>query len=100
MVAHVLACTRQLWLGLGLFSIVLSSPTARCCPAYLLRPDRVFDGETMHEGWVVRVKGDKIEAVGPANTVSATGAEVVDLKGTTLMPGLIEGHSHLLLAPL
>ncbi|GAB4054719.1 metal-dependent hydrolase family protein [Spirosoma litoris] len=66
---------------------------------YLLRPDRVFDGETMHEGWVVRVKDDKIEAAGPASSVSTTGAEVVDLKGTTLTPGLIEGHSHLLLHP-
>ena len=66
---------------------------------YLLRPDRVFDGETSHEGWVVRVKGDKIDAVGPASTIAATGAEVVDLKGQTLMPGLIEGHSHLLLHP-
>jgi imidazolonepropionase-like amidohydrolase len=69
--------------------------------AYLLRPDRVFDGETMHEGWVVRVKGDKIEAVGPPSSVSASGADVsvVDLKGATLLPGLIEGHSHLLLHP-
>lgn len=66
---------------------------------YLLKPDRVFDGETMHEGWAVRVKGDKIEAAGPASSVSATGAERVDLKGTTLLPGLIEGHSHLLLHP-
>ncbi|UHG91951.1 metal-dependent hydrolase family protein [Spirosoma oryzicola] len=66
---------------------------------YLLKPDRVFDGETSHEGWVVRVTGEKIEAVGTAASVSASGAEVIDLKGTTLMPGLIEGHSHLLLHP-
>ncbi|MCK8492480.1 amidohydrolase family protein [Spirosoma sp. RP8] len=66
---------------------------------YLLKPDRVFDGETSHEGWVVRVTGEKIEAVGAAAAVSASGAEVIDLKGTTLMPGLIEGHSHLLLHP-
>lgn len=68
-------------------------------PAYLLRPDRVFDGETLHEGWVVRVKGDKIDAVGLVNTVSSNGAEVIDLNGQTLLPGLIEGHSHLLLHP-
>ncbi len=65
----------------------------------VLRPDRVFDGETMHEGWAVRVSGDRIEAVGPTATISTNGAQVVDLKGTTLMPGLIEGHSHLLLHP-
>lgn len=67
--------------------------------AYLLKPDRVFDGETIHEGWVVRTAGGKIEAAGPVSSVLASGAEVIDLKGTTLIPGLIEGHSHLLLHP-
>ncbi|WP_266367849.1 metal-dependent hydrolase family protein [Tellurirhabdus rosea] len=65
----------------------------------LLRPDRVFDGETMHEGWGVLVKGDRIVAAGPAASLSAADARVLDLKGTTLLPGLIEGHSHLLLHP-
>jgi imidazolonepropionase-like amidohydrolase len=65
----------------------------------LYKPDRVFDGETMHEGWAVLIKGDKIEAVGPAASVRSEGAEVIDLKGATLLPGLIEGHSHLLLHP-
>jgi imidazolonepropionase-like amidohydrolase len=65
----------------------------------LLRPARVFDGDTMHEGWAVRVRGDRIEAVGPAAGVNAVGATVVDLPGTTLMPGLVEGHSHVLLHP-
>ncbi|GAB3507493.1 amidohydrolase family protein [Spirosoma knui] len=78
---------------------VLSASLATAQSAYLLRPDRVFDGEAMHEGWAVRVKGDKIDAVGPLNTIQANGAEIIDLKGTTLMPGLIEGHSHLLLHP-
>lgn len=83
-----------------LFLLVwLVAGTAAAQSIYLLRPDRVFDGETMHEGWVVRVSGNKIEAIGPANSVSANNAERVDLKGTTLLPGLIEGHSHLLLHP-
>src|ERR1035437_1240348 len=63
----------------------------------VLKPARVFDGEAMHEGWVVVVKGERIQAAGPAASVDATGATVVDLPGTTLMPGMVEGHSHILL---
>jgi len=65
----------------------------------LLRPARVFDGDAMHEGWVVRVRGDRIEQVGPAASVDASGATARDLPGLTLLPGLIEGHSHVLLHP-
>jgi imidazolonepropionase-like amidohydrolase len=65
----------------------------------ILKPARVFDGEAMHEGWVVRVKGDRIEAAGPAASVAAADARVVDLPGATLLPGLVEGHSHILLHP-
>src|SRR5262249_26786327 len=63
----------------------------------VLRPARVFDGESAHEGWAVRVKGDRIDAAGPAATVDAAGATIVDLPGLTLLPGLLEGHSHVLL---
>jgi imidazolonepropionase-like amidohydrolase len=62
----------------------------------VLRPARVFDGDAMHEGWVVRVAGNRIESAGPAASVTATGA-TVDLPGATLMPGLVEGHSHIML---
>ena len=65
----------------------------------ILRPARVFDGNVMHEGWAVRIKGNRIEAAGPPADVSPAGATVVDLPGLTLMPGLIEGHSHVLLHP-
>lgn len=80
------------------FILALSLP-ALAQPTTLLRPDRIFDGETMHEGWAVLVRGDKIEAAGPLNSLKADGAQLIDLKGTTLLPGLIEGHSHLLLHP-
>jgi len=65
----------------------------------VLKPARVFDGEVMHEGWAVRVKGDRIEAAGPASEMAAAGATVTDLSGATLLPGLVEGHSHVLLHP-
>ncbi|HET7464562.1 MAG TPA: amidohydrolase family protein, partial [Longimicrobium sp.] len=68
---------------------------------WLLRPARVFDAVTAqpHEGWGVLVEGDRIASVGPAASLSAAGARVVELPGLTLIPGLIEGHSHLLLHP-
>jgi len=67
--------------------------------ALVLKPARVFDGEALHENWVVRVKGDRIEAAGPAASVDASGAKTVELTGLTLLPGLVEGHSHILLHP-
>ena len=68
----------------------------------LLRPDRVFtaDDAVAHAGWAVLVTGDTITAVGPAASVSApSGARVIDLPGDTLLPGLMDIHSHLFLHP-
>src|SRR5262245_64424664 len=65
----------------------------------VLRPARVFDGDSMHDGWAVRVRGERIEAAGPAGSVASPGAATIDMPGTTLMPGMVEGHSHVLLHP-
>jgi imidazolonepropionase-like amidohydrolase len=65
----------------------------------LLKPDRVFDGEQMHTDWVVLVKGNKIASAGPLDISQNTKTRIIDLKGMTLLPGLIEGHSHLFLHP-
>ncbi len=75
------------------------APRDSQAPVTILRPARVFDGESMHDGWAVRVQGDRIQAAGPAANVAANGAAVVDLPGLTLLPGLVEGHSHVLLHP-
>jgi imidazolonepropionase-like amidohydrolase len=66
----------------------------------LLKPARVFDGinAQVHEGWIVLVRGEKIEEAGPPDQVKVPdGARVIDLPGMTLLPGLIEAHSHLFL---
>ncbi|MEI6813500.1 MAG: amidohydrolase family protein [bacterium] len=90
-------------LALLVFPLVLSAQAAPPKDALvLLRPAAVWDGVTdaPHTGWTVLVRGDKIAAVGSASEVgSPKGATVIDLPGTTLMPGLIEAHSHLLLHP-
>ena len=80
-----------------LFSTLLTQ--AQTDSFYLLKPDRVFDGEKMHTGWVVLVKGNKIEAAGGMTFKLPANTRVIELPGTTLLPGLIEGHSHLFLHP-
>ena len=90
----------------GLFLLVTSNTLAQtqssapASSATLLRPAAVFDGRELHAGWVVLVTGNKITAVGPAAQVTAPAdARTLDLANQTLLPGLIEGHSHLLLHP-
>ena len=58
---------------------------------------QVFDGtgRPPFSGEVL-VKGNRIEAVAPANApLDRQRAEVIDCGGATLMPGLVEAHAHL-----
>lgn len=83
----LLAC-----LALQLFSIAQS--------VYVITATRVFNGESLQEGWAVVVSGDQIVAAGPQVSLKIPeGAIRIDYPNSTLTPGLIEGHSHLLLYP-
>lgn len=67
----------------------------------LISAERVWTGDgAPHQGWSVLVAQGRIQAVGPASgmTVPAD-AERIDLPGKTLIPGLIDLHSHVLLHP-
>jgi imidazolonepropionase-like amidohydrolase len=81
---------------LSLIAILMAVPAA--AETVLLRPAQVFDGTEIHSGWSVLVEGDRIAAVGP-NIGAPPDAMVIELAGATLMPGMIEGHSHLFLHP-
>ena len=83
----------------GALAVVAAAPKAdvQADAVTVLRPARVFDGETLHEGWALRMRGDRIEAAGPSASIASEGATSLDLAGTTLLPGLIEGHSHVFL---
>jgi len=94
-VGGVLLCAARA----GLAQAAASADSGR---AVLLVPKAVWDGtaDAPAEGWVVLVRGERIAALGPAARVSAPpDAERIALAGTTLVPGLIEGHSHLFLHP-
>jgi imidazolonepropionase-like amidohydrolase len=85
--------------------LVAARPTlvaAQATPPVVLRADRVFDGvvDKPRERWIVLLRGERIEAAGPAGQVDVPAdARVLDLPGMTLLPGLIDAHSHLLLHP-
>jgi imidazolonepropionase-like amidohydrolase len=84
------------------FGIPITPINGQQTGTILLRPERVFDGVSavMHTGWAVLVQGNRIVAAGPIAEVRApAGARTIELPNATLMPGLIEGHSHLLLHP-
>jgi imidazolonepropionase-like amidohydrolase len=77
-------------------------PPAPSGPPILIVPDRVWNAidDAPHDGWAVLVRGDKIDAVGPRATISVPAdAKTINLPGTTLMPGMVEGHGHMLLHP-
>ncbi len=79
-----------------LFFLVLAPAKAQL----LLVPDQVFDGETLYSNWVVLVTENRITFAGPAADLKNSGSyKKKEFKGMTLMPGIIEGHSHLLLHP-
>ena len=63
----------------------------------LLRAAHLFDaasGELLHDQEVL-IRGDRIAGVGARGSLNATGAGVIDLGEVTLLPGLIDCHTHL-----
>ncbi len=64
---------------------------------YVLKPDRVFDGQNMRANVQVRIEDGRITEIGRA--VDDKDADIIDLSGLTLTPGLIDAHSHVLLHP-
>jgi imidazolonepropionase-like amidohydrolase len=100
--ATIAACLLLTWAAVAALEAQGRQPRPSQAPAasWLLRPQQVFDaaGEQAHPGWVVVVTGNRIAAVGPASSVAAPpGARTIDLPGMTLLPGLIEAHTHIFL---
>ncbi len=67
----------------------------------LLVPDAIFDGvsKKLIRNSAVLVSDGKIAAVGAPESLLTDGVIRIDLSGKTLMPGLIDLHSHVLLHP-
>ena len=73
----------------------------KCSPAprsYAVRAGRLFDSKTgqMLTKQVVLITGDRITEVGPASQVKIpAGTEVIDFSQATVLPGLIDAHTHM-----
>ncbi len=78
-----------------------AGPPAPAARPLLLNAERVWTGDgAAHAGWSVLVAGGRVQAVGPASAMTIpAGVERIDLPGKTLIPGLIDLHSHVLLHP-
>jgi imidazolonepropionase-like amidohydrolase len=83
-----------------LLSMLIALPAYAVESITLLRPARVFDGDEIHSNWIVLVRGSTILYVGVADEMPDNDIDqILVLDGQTLLPGLIEGHSHILLHP-
>lgn len=98
-----LVIRRSLSVGVALLFLCAVVPAvAQEARTTLLLPAAVWNGtaDRPRDGDVVLLRGDRIVAVGPEATLAVpANVERIPLPGLTLMPGLIEGHSHLFLHP-
>ena len=84
-------------LGPALFLLLIASATLSAQQPIVLRAARMVDVRrgTVVPNAVVVVQGDRITAAGAGVAIPA-GATVIDLGDATLLPGLIDSHTHLL----
>lgn len=94
--------THLLFLILTIPVVEAIAQTSDDARSVLLVPESVWDGIQAgpQKGFAILIRGGRIAAVGPAAEIkSPPDVERIELSGATLIPGLIEGHSHLFLHP-
>ena len=90
-------------LALAAISIASAQSVSSDAPArsVIVRVGRLLDvrSGTYLTNAAISIVGDRIRAVGPADDVvkaTPAGAQVIDLGGATVLPGLIDCHTHLM----
>jgi imidazolonepropionase-like amidohydrolase len=77
--------------------IAVAAAHAQTPTIVAIRAGRLFDSKSgkVAENQIVLIEGEKISEVGPADNVQVpAGAQVIDLSKATVLPGLIDGHTH------
>src|SRR3954466_8379146 len=75
-----------------------AAAVASAQPVTVIKTSSLIDGrsDTPKENQVIVIRGNRIESVGSGTAIPA-GANVIDLTGMTVMPGLIDSHTHIFL---
>ncbi|HEY7111985.1 MAG TPA: amidohydrolase family protein [Thermoanaerobaculia bacterium] len=83
----------------GFFFLFSAAARASDEPPIVLRAARLLDVKSGQyvPGAVVVIRGDRIESVGTGAAAAPSGAKIIDLGNRTLLPGLIDAHTHVLL---
>ena len=84
--------------SIAVLSLPVSAAETEALPQILFKNVNIFNGteDKLYQNHHVLVKGNKIERIS-AQPIQATGAEEIDGSGKTLMPGLIDGHAHVMI---
>ncbi len=93
-------CISSLMLLLSSAAIGQSNPPAPPPQVAVIRAGTLIDPRTdaPKHNQVIVIRGDKIESVGDASSAQVpAGAKVIDLSNATVLPGLIESHTHIFL---
>lgn len=82
----------------SLLMFATATPARAQAPSVVaIRAGRLFDSKTgkLAENQIILIEGEKITSVGPGDSVQIPpGAQVIDLSKATVLPGLIDGHTH------
>lgn len=91
-------CWKPKWMTLLLVFFAAFAVQAQTPAVIAIRAGRLFDSKLgkVSENQVILVEGEKIRSVGPAESVQIpAAAQVIDLSRATVLPGLIDGHTHI-----